>query len=249
MKHITFGTGKKNFVILPGLSVHSVMGLADAVKDAYKIFAEDYKVYLFDRPDELTEGTTIRELAAQTADAMKDLDITDACVFGASQGGMMAQYLAIDHPELVGKMVLGSTLCRPNETFEKVCHEWIRLAQHREERKLIETFVDEVYSEKTLAAYRDALISSNLGITEEEYRRFIILAQSCLTFDCSKELSKIQCPVLVLGSKGDKVVTARASEELAKILHCQLYLYDDTYGHGVYDEAPDYRKRCEEFFC
>ena len=38
MKHIVFGSGTKNFVILPGLSVHSVMGLADAIAEAYKDF-------------------------------------------------------------------------------------------------------------------------------------------------------------------------------------------------------------------
>ena len=248
MDYMVFGKGENKFVIIPGLSVHSVMGLAESVAEAYKDFSDNYTVYLFDRPKELKDGVTIRDLAEDTATAMKALDIENAYVFGASQGGMIAQYLAIDHPELVCKMVLGSTLSRTNDTFEKVGTNWVQLAENRDEKGLIEAFVNDVYSENTLEAYRDTLISSNLGITEDEYERFIKLANSCLTFDCYDELSSIQCPVLVIGCEGDNVVTAEASKEIAEALNCEIYLYDDTYGHGVYDEATDYKQRCMDFF-
>mgnify|MGYP000509005964 FL=1 len=57
MKHIVFGSGTKNFVILPGLSVHSVMGLADAIAEAYKDFCEEYTVYVFDRAENIQRVT------------------------------------------------------------------------------------------------------------------------------------------------------------------------------------------------
>lgn len=248
MDYIVFGKGEKNFVILPGLSVHSVMGLADSIADAYKCFAEDYTVYLFDRPKVLQEGTTIRDLAAATAEAMKAVGIENAYIFGASQGGMIAQYIAIDYPELVTKMILGSTLSKQNATFETVGNDWLLLAEKKDENGLLERFVDDIYSETTLKAYRDVLISSNAGITDEEYERLVILIKSCVIFDCYEELTSIQCPVLVLGSEGDKVVTAEASKEIAEELNCEIYLYDASYGHGVYDEAPDYKQRCMDFF-
>ena len=248
MDYIVFGNGEKSFVILPGLSVHSVMGLADSIADAYKCFAEEYTVYLFDRPKALQEGTTIRDLAASTAEAMKAVGIEKADIFGASQGGMIAQYIAIDHPELVTKMILGSTLSKQNATFETVGKEWLSLAEKKDENSLLEKFVDDIYSENTLNSFRNVLISSNTGITDEEYERLVILIKSCMTFDCYEELSAIQCPVLVLGSEGDKVVTAEASKEIAEALNCEIYLYDASYGHGVYDEAPDYKQRCMDFF-
>lgn len=248
MDYITFGKGTKTFVIIPGLSIHSVMGLADAVKEAYRIFADDYTVYLFDRPKQLENGITIRELAGETAAAMQALRFEHACILGVSQGGMMAQYIAIDYPELVGSLILGSALSKPNATFEAVGGKWLQLAEQRDERALIESFVDKVYARKTLEQYRDVLISSNLGITEEEYERFVILAKSCFGFNCYDELPKIQCPTLVLGSEGDEVVTAEASRETAEALSCELYLYDKSFGHGVYDEAADYKQRCKDFF-
>ncbi len=248
MDYIVFGSGEKAFVILPGLSVHSVMGSADAIAEAYKDFADEYTVYLFDRAKNISEGYSVRDMAADTAAAMKALGIENADVFGASQGGMIAQYLAIDYPELVRKMILGSTLAKPNGGFNSIVDEWISLAEAKQETELLESFVDSVYSEATLESYRDTLISMNRNISDEEYARFVILAGACKTFDCYDELSGIKCPVLVIGSEGDGVVGAEGSEQIASALGCELYLYDKNYGHGVYDEAPDYRQRCLDFF-
>ncbi len=248
MDYIIFGSGEKNFVILPGLSVHSVMGSADVIADAYKSFAKDYTVYVFDRAKNIQDGYTVEDMADDTAKAMKALNIEDADIFGASQGGMIAQYLAIDHPDLVHKMILGSTLAKPNDTFKKITEEWVSLAEEKDETGLLESFVDYVYSDATLKEYRDTIISSNSGISDEEFERFRILTSACRTFDCYDELSSVSCPVLVLGSEGDRVVTAEGSRQIAEALGCEIYLYDDSYGHGVYDEAPDYRQRCLDFF-
>lgn len=247
MQYISFGSGEKAFVILPGLAVHSVLNSAEAIEEAYKDFTDEYTVYLFDRAMNISDGYTIRDMAADTAKAMKALNIASADIFGASQGGMIGLYLAIDYPELVNKLIIASSLAKPNDTFNAVVDEWVSLAEAKDETALLESFADNIYSEATLAAYRDTLISSNAGITDEEYARFIVLAKACKTFDCYDELSSITCPVLVLGSEGDKVVTAEGSKEIAEVLGCEMYIYDDSYGHGVYDEAPDFKQRCLDF--
>ncbi len=247
MDYISFGSGKENFVILPGLSIHSVLGMADMIADAYKEFSEIYTVYVFDRAKDIHDGYTVRDMAKDTAAAMKALNMKTADVFGASQGGMIALYLAIDYPELVHKMILGSTFAKPNGTSNRLLEEWIQLAERKDETALLESFADNVYSETTLKAYRETLITSNRGVCDEEFRRFRILAEACRTYDCYDELSAIQCPVLVLGSEGDRIVTAEGSKQIAEVLDCEIYLYDDSYGHGVYDEASDYRQRCMNF--
>ena len=71
--------------------------------------------------------------------------------------------------------------------------------------------------------------------------RFVTLAKACLAFDGSAELSKISCPTFVIGAKNDLVLTGEASEKIAQILSCELYLYED-YSHGVYDEAGDFNQ-------
>lgn len=248
MDYITFGNGNKKFVILPGLSVHSVMPLAEAIANAYKDFAEEYTVYVFDRAKNIYEGYSVKDMARDTAAAMKTMRIENADVFGASQGGMIAICIAAEYPTLVNKMVLGSTLARPNEVFIKVIEEWLTLAENKNESGLLESFADKVYSEATLKAYREMLISSNRGISDDEYRRFSILAEACRRFNYYDKLSAVKCPVLAIGAEGDRVATAEGTKEIANALGCEMYLYDDNFGHGVYDEAPDYKKRCIDFF-
>ncbi len=247
MDYIVFGHGDKNFVILPGLSVHSVIGSADAIANAYKDFSEKYTVYVFDRAKNIHKGYSVKDMAKDTAAVIKALHIETADFFGASQGGMILMYLAADYPTLINKMILGSTLARPNDVFNRVINEWLSLAESKNESGLLESFADNVYSEATLKVYRQMLISSNRGIRDEEYRRFSILTEACRNFDCCDKLSDIKCPVLAIGSEGDRVATAEGTKEIAKALGCEMYLYGDNFGHGVYDEAPDYRRRCIAF--
>ena len=76
---------------------------------------------------------------------------------------------------------------------------------------------------------------------------FQIMADACLTHDASAGLGKITAPTLILGGGQDKIVTGRASEELASLIPgCQLYMYEE-YGHGLYEEAPDFVKRVTSF--
>ncbi len=247
MDYIKFGEGEKTFIIIPGLSIHSIINSADAIKEAFKDYTKDFTIYVLDRPKDLKQGTTIKDLANSTAKQLKKLGIKDAYIFGASQGGMIAQEVAINYPELVAKLVLGSTLSKTNDTFESVINNWILLASNKKEDELLECFIKDVYANDTYNNYKDILMEANKNISDEEYQRFIILAKACLTIDTYNNLDKIKCPVLVLGSYGDKVVTPSGSIEIAEKLNCDIYMYEDTYGHGVYDEALDYRTRMLDF--
>ncbi len=60
---------------------------------------------------------------------MENLEFTKAYVMGISQGGMIAQYLAIDHPQKVEKLVLARTVSKPNEVFQSVVENWISIAK------------------------------------------------------------------------------------------------------------------------
>lgn len=246
MDYIIFGNGEKNFVILPGMSVHSITNSADAIAQMYRDFAEEYTIYVFDRAKRFSESYTVKEMADDTAAIMKSLHIKKASVFGASQGGTIALCLAIEYPELVDKMILGSTWSKPNETTDSVFAEWKKLADEKDEAGILEGFVDRGYSKESLDMYREIILSANRGITDEEFRRYAIMAEASRTFDCFGDLSEIHCPVLVLGAEGDRITAPEGSMQIAEALGCEIYMYD-KFGHCVYDEAPDYRQRCLHF--
>ena len=128
LDYITFGNGTKPLVMIQGLNTRGIKGAALSLAYMYRIFAKDYKVYLFDRRPVIQEAITVRDMASDIAIAMDILGIKNADVFGVSQGGMIAQYLAIDRPELVRKLVLAVTLSQNNDTVKQVINNWIEMA-------------------------------------------------------------------------------------------------------------------------
>ena len=248
MEYFSFGSGERAFVILPGVSTRSLMLSAMAVSAAYRAFGEEYTVYAFDRRRNMPDDYSVRQMAEDTAAVMQTLGIADADIFGASQGGMMAMCIAVDHPELVHKMVLGSTAAKMDDRGREDTKRWISLAQSGDLTALTAELIDTLYSENTIGKYKDMLIHMNDGMTEYDIRRFILQTQALDDFDITGELDRIQCPVLVIGSEGDKVLPPSQSRLIAEALNASLYMYSDEYGHCVFDEAPDYKQRLLDFY-
>ena len=109
LDYAVFGKGEKPLVILPGLTLRDVKGAGAGLALMYRLFARDYRVYVLDKKSDIPENCTVADLAEDTAAAMRVLGITEACVFGVSLGGMIAQELAVRYPHLVKKLVLGVT--------------------------------------------------------------------------------------------------------------------------------------------
>ena len=247
MDYLTFGKGDKPLVMIQGLNTRGIKGAADSLAYMYRIFAKDYKVYLFDRRADIRDGVTVRELAADLALAMDTLGIANADVFGVSQGGMIAQYLAIDRPDLVHSLVLAVTLSRNNATVEAVVGDWMEMTRQVDWKALVEDMAVKMYSDAYVKRYRPFMPLLTLLQKPKDVERFLALAKACLTCEAYEELDKIKCPVLVIGGRQDKVVTGEASVEIAEKLGCELYMYEDL-GHAAYEEAKDFNRRVYEFF-
>lgn len=145
MDYFKFGTGSKIAAILPGLSIKSVMGSADAIADGYSILKDDFTVFVFDRRKEIPDAYPIRQMADDTAQAMKKLGLKDIYIFGASQGGMIAISIAIENPDLVAKLVLGSTSSHVRENQFEVIKDWISLANRGDREGLYLSFGEKLY--------------------------------------------------------------------------------------------------------
>ena len=244
--YAVFGTGIMPLVIIPGLTLRDLKGSGWSLAYMYRMFAKDYRVYVFDKKREIPEGYTVKQLADDLAKVMKQLGISKAHIFGVSQGGMVAQYLALDYPELVEKLVLGVTLSRNNPTVEAVIQNWIRLSEENDFEGIVADMMEIMYSESYVKKYKAIFPILTKLSKPKDMSRFLILAKACLTCNTYDRLEEITCPTLVLGGKQDQIVTAEASEEIAEKLQCKIYMYG-AYGHSAYEEAADFNRRIYDF--
>ena len=73
----------------------------------------------------------------EAKDAMEALGMKNAAVMGVSQGGMIAQVLAVRHPELVGKLVIAVSAPRINDTIRECVGAWISFAEAGDHKGLM----------------------------------------------------------------------------------------------------------------
>ncbi|MCR5651237.1 MAG: alpha/beta hydrolase [Lachnospiraceae bacterium] len=251
MEYFKFGKGGKTFVIIPGLSIQRISPSKEIVEKAYSLVSEDFTAYVFERRKNIPDDYSIYDMADDTAAVMKELGLKDAYVFGASQGGMIAQVLAIRYPALVKKIALGSTSPHVHPGQRAVIDRWIELAEKGDREGLYLEYGKQIFPPEVYAQYTDYFKETAKRVTDEELKKFIILARSIKDFDVSGELEKIACPVLALGVYEDPVLDSDATMEIAVNLDKKpdflLYMYKG-YGHAAFDTAPDYKNRVLDFF-
>lgn len=249
MDYLSFGRGSKYLIMIPGLGdgLKTVKGYALPFSVMYKRFTAEYTVFSFSRKNTLAEGYSTRDMAADIAKAMELLNIPKADVIGISQGGMISQYLAIDFPDKVNKLVLTVTCSKPNYSVNSTVGSWIKMAESGDCKSIYADMIEKIYSEKYQKRNRLFLPVMNMFGKPKNFNRFIIMAKACITHNSYDELEKIKCPTLIIGGKCDKVLTGKASEEIAeKISGSEIYMYDGL-GHSAYEEAADFNDRVLDF--
>lgn len=249
MDYIKFGTGDRHLVMIPGLGdgLKTVKGMALPMAFMYREFAKDFTVWLFSRKQPLEDNATTETMAADLALAMNMLHIPAAVIVGVSQGGMIAQWLAIDYPHLVDKLVLVVTMGRQNNTVQSVVGSWIEMARKDDFATLTTDNFEKSYSEKYLKKYRPLYPVIVPFMKPADKRRFIIQAQACLTHNAWDKLDRISAPTLIIAGSLDKIVGCDASVEMAqRIKNSRLLIYKN-YGHALYEEAKDFNSKVKEF--
>lgn len=249
MDYIVFGSGKETAILIPGIGdgFRTVKGLAAPFSLLYHTLAERYTVYAFSRRHPLPQGTTTKDMADDVALAMERLGVPAAHILGISQGGMIAQYVALRHPQRVKSLILAVTYARPNDTTRRLLHRWSVWARQGDYKAIL---LDEGWLSSTPEFWRKIgpLESAYATLWKpRDYERFFIHVKACLTHDAYDELPQITQPTLILGGSEDKIVTPQGSRELhRRVPHSLLRLYPGL-SHNAPLESPDFVPRMDAF--
>ena len=142
LPYLQLGKGPP-LLVSPGLSSEHVnpTGMWRRVALAWAApFAEHFTVYFVQRKPGLARDATLSDVAADYAEAIeRDLG-GPVLLHGTSTGGSVALQIAIDHPNLVQRMVVAAAACRLGPYGRQVQQQLARLTEsgnHRVRRRRV----------------------------------------------------------------------------------------------------------------
>lgn len=181
---------------------------------------------------------TMAQLATAAADVATAAGLNTVHVVGMSLGGLIAQELSLQHPQLVSSLILVSTHAgAPHMTSDQSSLDAIARAADLppEERT---QYLSRLAYAKTTPRERideDLTVRAQHPTTEEGYRNQV---SATLTWDRLSELAGITCPTLVLHGAEDQMVSlANAHQLVQQIPSAQLTVLSNT-GHQLFTDQP-----------
>ena len=247
LRYFRFGNEKgQPFIIIPGVALKSVMESAQFIEVQYRRLAEDFDIYVFDRREDMPELYSIYDMADDTIKAIDALGVKNAVIYGVSQGGMIAQTIAVRRPDLVSRLILCSTAAYIPDHSAELLSEWVECAEKHDISRLMKVFAEYVYTEEYFTKYERAFVEFGRLITDEDLRRFAITVRSTGGFDIRAEYGSLKCPVLVIGGDKDKIFSIENITELSELTGGELHIYKGQ-AHAVYDEESSVMELMKEF--
>ena len=199
--------------------------------------------------------TTIEEMASDAVTFIRALGFDQVDLFGFSMGGMIAQVIAQQEPQLVRKMILAGTGPAGGEGIDKVTRiSYLDTARGLLTRQDPKQFLFFTRTPNGRGAGKEFL--ARLGGTHERprqghLRRLIprpAQGHPPMGSAEARDLASIHQPVLVMNGESDKMVPTKNTVDLDRRLpNSQLVLYPDAGHGGVFQFHEDFVKRALEF--
>jgi pimeloyl-ACP methyl ester carboxylesterase len=218
----------------------SWQGQLDGLAGRYRLTAPDNRGV--GRTPMPAGDLSIRAMADDAAGALRELGIERAHVAGFSMGGLVAQELALAHPQSVSSLALLSSYARTDGLLHRTISSWIWLARVADDpREFLRAFSAWLFSRRAHDGdFAEAWVQAGLDdphpMSTED---FCAAARACLEHDALDRLGAIAVPTLVVAGEEDLVTPPRFARELAeRIPDAQLELLP-AYAHQSFMEVPD----------
>jgi pimeloyl-ACP methyl ester carboxylesterase len=199
--------------------------------------------------------TTIDEMASDAVSFIRALGFDEVDLFGFSMGGMIAQVIAQQQPQLVRKMIIAGTGPAGGEGIDKVTRttylDTARGLLTRQDPKQFLFFTKTPNGRRAgkefLARLEERTNDRDKAISVRSFRAQL-KAIHRWGQQQPADLSSIHQPVLVMNGESDRMVPTKNTVDLDRRLpNSQLVIYRDAGHGGVFQFHGDFVKRALEF--
>jgi pimeloyl-ACP methyl ester carboxylesterase len=246
LPYLAVGDGPP-LVVFSGLTAEHAnpTGLARRFQlQSLKPLAQHFTVYAVNRKPGLAAGTTIRDLAGHYAEAIAHEFQGPVSVQGVSTGGSIAQQFAIDHPQLVHRLVLAATACRLSPHGREVQRRFAELTQQGRPRHAYAALGPALAATAAGGrAYAALLWLFGASQAPDDSSDMLLTVIAEDVFDACPELDRITAPTLLVVGGRDRYYSPELFRETAeRIPYARLALYPDKGHAGVLTSKPAIRE-------
>jgi pimeloyl-ACP methyl ester carboxylesterase len=211
--------------------------------------AQYFRVIAFDNRGAGRSSTppgpyTTREMADDAAALLDHLGIERAHVIGLSLGGMIAQELALAHPERVDHLVLYATYARPRPAIhDPWLRNWVEACERGTTPDQLATLLLPWFLTPAFMAQPDQVEAAIGEWVADPYpapaHGVAAQAAACLSHDTLSRLGQVAPPTLVLVGAEDIVTPVSCAQELTEgIPGARLHVLERG-GHTPDVEYPE----------
>ena len=257
LRYETWGIGETPLVLLHGLgsSADDWFLQLPAFAPHYLCVAVDLRGHGLS--DKAADRYSIGLFAADVAELIRTLDLAPAHILGLSLGGMVAQQLAIAHPQVVCSLLLLNTLPGvwppPRQFVRMVLRRAMppSLKGLRARRRMpdmvsfAESVAVDLFPDPASVFFRDLTAARIAANDPVAYRRAIL---ALARFWPGPALKRIDCPALIIAGDADRVVPGVYQARLRKALPHAGYVSIPGGGHACnIDHANEVNAAVLEF--
>lgn len=184
-------------------------------------------------------GATTEHLAGDLASFLEHVIGRPAVVSGHSMGGMVAQHVAAQRPDLVCGLLLSATAAYADGALVAGLERWERLLQAGDWRGFYRDAVDTSYTGGDRLRRR---LLQRLTPTPELPHlldRHLTLSAAARDHDAREVLGDIAAPTIVMAGEEDPLVLPARSRELAEGLRQGRYQEFPRVAHGFPEQVRD----------
>jgi 3-oxoadipate enol-lactonase len=190
------------------------------------------------------------QMADDTASVLDHAGAEDAHVVGASMGGVVAQILALRHPDRVRSLTLACTACQQHPWRRELLAEWSEVARKRGMRAMTGTAARWTIGPRSLRRISPAIGWLGPLALSRPTHAFAAQVGAILAApeDLAGELSRIDVPTLVMVGNQDILTPRGDAEELAERIPTAELVVISGAAHGfMIEHATTFNRILLEF--
>jgi 3-oxoadipate enol-lactonase len=187
-------------------------------------------------------------MAADVIALLDHLQIPAANILGWSMGGLIAQSLALSHPDRVKHLLLLGAFAEADGLLRIAIKNWVNIRQSNMSYEQVVRHVSRWIYSPALASNDAAYEAYVQTMINNPYRQmlhgFVRQAEALVGYKASRQLAELRMPISVLVGEHDQLAPPYLSEQLAsqipgsKLLvlpgaHCGFLEYPKQYNQAI----------------